>query len=69
MANVAFARMLMVEGNDSRLLPIESSDADDGEPGINNHHSVPRKSWDSSQQQGPSDQTPANDQLFALQLV
>ncbi|XVF55546.1 hypothetical protein PTKIN_Ptkin06aG0044500 [Pterospermum kingtungense] len=68
MANMAFARMLMVEGNDtskekdSSLIPMEGSEADNVEPGINNHHSIPRKSWDSSQQHGPSNQNPANDQ-------
>ena len=56
--------MLMVEGNiitgkEKESLQVENSDAD-GEPGINNHHSIPRQYWDSSQPHGPSDQTPAN---------
>ncbi|OMO81802.1 putative pectate lyase 12 protein [Corchorus capsularis] len=67
MANEAFARnrMLMVEegkGKESLEIGNYYADGDGGEPGMNNHHSIPRQSWDNSQQQqhGPSqsNQTP-----------
>ncbi|OMO73698.1 putative pectate lyase 12 protein [Corchorus olitorius] len=65
MANEAFARnrMLMVEeGKGKESLEMGNYYANgEGEPGMNNHHSIPRQSWDNSQH-GPSqsDQRPTS---------
>ena len=45
-------KMMMVEEKPNMVVTKSSSSAYDAQPDINNHHTIPRQSWDSSQNQG-----------------